>query len=360
MCQTNLRSLLPFNTTDMTKLALMRCPNLENWLLPFVRRIEFELSLQGPAMNFELVDEAKEADLVLYVDSNKIKHNLSGYRKLLQWADKEGKYVFALSFEDKPLGALPGIYTSLVPRNFDPALHLSWPHLEAPNKYVESAPLTSPKQASKLFSFLGSCSHPLRRKLFSMYESKQCDKWQVGEIKRWYDHTEDEHKNYVAGILDSRFALCPRGISGYSHRIFESIMLERVPVIIADNWVPFSFPEQDYYITIAEKELGAVTSHLERELANYDYYLTNLRAVKSKWLTANMRYGKVVEQFLKFHRQHQSAHQPRALLERLESSEYRENNGLLFHQRVLSLVNSIPRRGKKTIAKFASEYAKLF
>ena len=336
----------------MTKLALVQPSKVKNWEVEFLRRVKSELSQRTPQSTFQLVDALEEADVVLHVDSNRSTKDLATHRKLLQWAAEEGKYAFALSFQDEPLGVLPGIYTSLGTSNFDPSLHLSWPHLEAPNKKVESSPQVSPKQASQLFTFLGSCSHPLRRKLFSMYESGHQDKWNVGEIRRWYDHSDDEHENYVSDILNSRFVLCPRGIAAYSHRIFEAMVLERVPVIIADDWVPFSFPQQDhYYVTIPESELENLTAHLERELENYDFYLSNLLAVKSKWLAKKTRYRTVVEYFLDFHRQHQSAHEPKVLLERLQSHEFRKSNGLLSYQMLFAFANAIPYRGRKILQK---------
>ena len=336
----------------MTKLALVQPSKVKNWEVEFLRRVKSELSQRTPQSTFQLVDALEEADVVLHVDSNRSTKDLATHRKLLQWAAEEGKYAFALSFQDEPLGVLPGIYTSLGTSNFDPSLHLSWPHLEAPNKNVESSPQVSPKQASQLFTFLGSCSHPLRRKLFSMYESGHQDKWNVSEIRRWYDHSDEEHENYVSAILNSRFVLCPRGIAAYSHRIFEAMVLERVPVIIADDWVPFSFPQQDhYYVTIPESELENLTARLERELENYDFYLSNLLAVKSKWLTKTTRYRTVVEHFLDFHRKHQGGHAPKVLLERLKSYEFRKSNDLLSHQKFFAFANAIPRRGKKILEK---------
>jgi len=335
--------------STLTKLALVQPSKVKNWEVEFLCRVKSELSQHTPTSSFQVVDAVEEADVVLHVDSNRSTKDLATHRKLLQWAHEEGKYAFALSFQDQPLGVLPGIYTSLSPWNFEPSLNLSWPHLEAPNKNVESAPQASLKDASQLFTFLGSCSHPLRRKLFSMYESGNQDRWKVGEIRRWYDHTDDEHKNYVTDILNSHFVLCPRGIAAYSHRIFEAIILERVPVIIADDWIAFSFPEKDYYITIPENELENITSRLERELENYDFYLSNLRTVKSKWFARNTRYRTVVEYFLKFHRQNQSAHQPKVLLDRLKCYEFRKSNGLLSHQKIFAFANAIPLRGKKIL-----------
>ena len=131
----------------MTKLALMQPSRIKHWELGFLRRVKAELSQDRsatqPRSSFQIVEDKNEADTILYLDSNYNKNagDLAGYRKLLQWAVEHHKTIFALSFEDRPLGALPGIYASTTPQSFDPSLHLSWPHLEPPNNKVEIAAL---------------------------------------------------------------------------------------------------------------------------------------------------------------------------------------------------------------------------
>ena len=337
----------------MTKLALLQPKAAtKDWEPGFLARVEHELR-QCAESNFQIVDQVEEADHILYLDSNLERQTkeLAEHKELLELANDMGKFVSALSFKDRPLGALPGIYSSLETRNFDPELHLSWPHLETPNDYVDTAVTKSPDQASFLFTFSGSCSHPIRRRIFSTYGSGSRNKWKVAEVKRWFDHNEDEQKKYIDAILDSRFVLCPRGIACYSHRIFETILLERIPVIIADDWVPFTFGEENYYIQIAEKDLGDITSRLERENDKYDFYMNNLLRVKSRWLTSKSRYLKAVGNYLNFHHQNQSAHDPRAMLDRIHSPEFRRSNGLLSHQKIFSTANAIPGLSSKLFRK---------
>ena len=328
----------------MTNLAFVQSSSAADWEKEFLLRVKAELSQPMPGANFQIVDRIEDADLVLYSDTvsqKSTRKELSACRELLEKVQTSGGLLFALNFEDCPLGVLPGIYTSLQPKNFDSTLHLSWPHLEAPNRDVETASIKCPKQAQLLFTFAGSCSHRLRKKLFSLYGSSSEEDWKVVEIDRWYDHTEDEHKQYVQDIMNSWFVLCPRGIAAYSHRIFESILLERVPVVIGDDWVPFSFLEQDYYIRIPEKDIGQIVPILEREIKNYDVYHSNLLEVKSKWFTDRSRYQKVIEHFLQFQQQHRAAHDPDKLIERLKSVEFHKANGLLSYQRIFKTVTRI-------------------
>lgn len=323
----------------MTNLAFVQSSSAADWEKEFLLRVKAELSQPMPGANFQIVDRIEDADLVLYSDTvsqKSTRKELSACRELLEKVQTSGGLLFALNFEDCPLGVLPGIYTSLQPKNFDSTLHLSWPHLEAPNRDVETASIKCPKQAQLLFTFAGSCSHRLRKKLFSLYGSSSEEDWKVVEIDRWYDHTESEKTQYVQDIVDSRFVLCPRGIASYSHRIFESILLERVPVIIADNWLPFSFKDQEYYVKVPEKDIGQIESILERELENYDSYLANLRAIKSKWFSKHSRYRIAIEHFLQFHQQNLTDHDPAKLTQRLQSTEFQRNNKLLYHQRILT------------------------
>ena len=338
----------------MKNLAFVQSYSVAKWEKEFLARVKNELSQPSPDASFQIVDQVERADLVLYSDTvsrKSTRKTLSACRDLLERVKATGGAIFALNFEDRPLGILPGIYSSLRPNNFDSTLHLSWPHLEAPNNEVETCNVetASAKRSGQepfLFTFAGSCSHRLRRKIFSLYGSGAGSggRWKVVEVDRWYNHTEDERKQYVQDILNSRFALCPRGIAAYSHRIFESILLERVPVIIGDDWVPFSVPDQGYYIRIAEKDIGQIAQILETELENYDDYLTNLRKLSLNWFGKRLRYRNVVEHFLKFHQQNRTAHDPAKLIKRLEGAEFRRANSLLSHQKIFKTTARVLRQ----------------
>ena len=353
----------------MTKLALMQPSRIRHWEPEFLQRVKTELSqarsATQPGVSFQVVDSVTEADTVLYLDSNYNKNagDLADYRKLLQWAVEHRKTIFALSFEDRPLGALPGIYTSTHTQNFDPSLHFSWPHLEPPNEKVEQTALGNStfkqaEQAKYLFSFSGSCSHLLRSKLFSVCKSSnQSGVSNVYEVDRWFNHTEQELQQYVDDILDCRFVLCPRGIAAYSHRIMETILLHRVPVIIADDWIPFTFTEDKYYVQIPEKDLDNIHDILQEELKNYEMYRANLLKLKSTWLTKGRRYQILVEKFLAFRNRNQTAHDPKVLLERLASEKFLESNGLLARQQLLHTVAHLPERGKQVLRKIMATFS---
>src|SRR5262249_20919740 len=61
------------------------------------------------------------------------------------------------------------------------------------------------------------------------------------------------------------FVLCPRGVAPSSYRIFETMKAGRVPVIIADEWVPPAGPDwTEFSVRVPEARLGDVPQILER------------------------------------------------------------------------------------------------
>ena len=66
-------------------------------------------------------------------------------------------------------------------------------------------------------------------------------------------------------MYDSIFVLCPRGKAPSSFRIFEAMKAGRVPVIIADEWVPPTGPSwPEFSLRIPEAHLQNVPQILER------------------------------------------------------------------------------------------------
>jgi hypothetical protein len=69
-------------------------------------------------------------------------------------------------------------------------------------------------------------------------------------------------------MRDSMFVLCPRGVAPSSYRIFEAMKAGRVPVIMADQWVPPSGPNwPEFSLRVPESRLQEVPKILEN-LAN--------------------------------------------------------------------------------------------
>lgn len=76
-------------------------------------------------------------------------------------------------------------------------------------------------------------------------------------------------KNYVETILASQFVLCPRGFGPCSYRLFETMQLGRVPVIISDDWVPIQgVPWEQCSLTVRESEVDSIPVFLEQRASD--------------------------------------------------------------------------------------------
>lgn len=76
-------------------------------------------------------------------------------------------------------------------------------------------------------------------------------------------------KRYVELIQASLFVLCPRGFGPCSYRLFETMQLGRVPVIISDDWVRVpGVPWEECSLTIPEAEIGSIPDLLNARLAD--------------------------------------------------------------------------------------------
>ena len=217
------------------------------------------------------MNNVNDADLVVLVESCSFKtqKNIKDLEAIL-YLNEGNKRLCSLNYEDSPPGFLPGLYSSLEAFKFDPAIHISWPHLVLPNEKITTSPVNAAQNIPAwLFTFSGSCSNPVRRKIFNHYKNHS-DKYKVQEVKKWYNHDEHEKQLYIDDIRGSKFVLCPKGIASYSHRITETLALGKVPVVIADDWVPFSIPEQDYYVRVKEKDVFDLVPILEEKEKVYE------------------------------------------------------------------------------------------
>ena len=74
----------------------------------------------------------------------------------------------------------------------------------------------------------------------------------------------ESRARYVGSIKDSAFVLCPRGGGTSTFRLFETMMLGRVPVILSDQWVPRVGPDwESFSLRVMERDVSKVPRLLE-------------------------------------------------------------------------------------------------
>lgn len=297
------------------------------WESGFVPALRNELQADGG--RHENASGFEDAEIVVLVESQtwKDRHHSSRLHRepVLQGAC--GKVV-TLNYEDSPAGFLPGAYSSLSPLAFNEAQHISWPLLFLPNEDVYKVTLDTFRDVERelLFSFVGAPSHPLRQRLFSKYGEGE-GRFKVIEMKRWYNYSEEEKRSFVDDIWRSDFVLCPRGATAYSHRISEVMALGRVPVVIADDWVPFSIPEKGYYIHIPEADVEKCEEILGNHRGEARQQGVHAREVWQKYFSPNNRAGAVVDALAKVR---QSGATLRTYQKRWDSYAFKKLKGWTF------------------------------
>lgn len=310
-----------------TKIALTQSANPEVWEQDWLPRFSSEIRAAG-LEKAELVSDPQDADMVVLFESC-----AAGASEIPPSYSVQGKPVVCVNYADVPHGFLPGIYTSLERYRFDPEIHISWPHHNLPNDMLERSPAVPIDAADLLFSFAGSCSHPIRRTLFDRFERLR-GPWQVTEVKRWYNHTGGEKSSYIDQLGRSRFVLCPHGIASYSHRIIETLAFGRVPVVIADDWVPFSIPESGYYVRIKERDAAHAAEILLDLDQGYGSYRDQALRVYSEYFHPKRRQavmmGRLVDLFL----EKGDALLPETACKRWKNHAFRRANGWTLTQRV--------------------------
>lgn len=177
--------------------------------------------------------------------------------------------IVTINCDDLGRGFLPGCYTSLTRRNFEPELHRACAYPYTYNELVEIASRHEQRSAKWLFSFRGTdISHPMRRKLFRCLSAHPRAKI-ARTLTRFHSHSSQEKREYVDDILSSSFVLCPRGWSPTTYRLFEVMELGRCPVIISDDWVPIQgVPWERCCIVIKERDIPYCADILTQQESN--------------------------------------------------------------------------------------------
>jgi len=87
-------------------------------------------------------------------------------------------------------------------------------------------------------SFVGSITHPIRHEMYQYLIGNP--KYHINAKKWTSTITQDELNNFINITSRSIFCLSPRGYGRNSFRIYESMQLGAIPVIIYDQkWLPF-------------------------------------------------------------------------------------------------------------------------
>lgn len=230
------------------------------------------------------VDSVADADVLLFtlVDTRiPYASAIETLKRLDLWREnRDRSFVFDTS--DQPMGYFPGLYTSLRRSWFSASRHRTSCYFQSFNEFIHERPLDP--RPPLLFSFQGNATSPVRERLFGMSFNREDVLIERTEAF-WANIGAESTKPFKAGYAEtmgqSRFVLCPRGNGMSSYRLFETMQSGRVPVIIADSWVPCEFVSwDDCSLRVKESDLARLPELCE---ANEDRWSAMAQAARREW-----------------------------------------------------------------------------
>lgn len=154
-----------------------------------------------------------------------------------------------------------------------------------------------------LFSFMGSVRNArVRGDLATLrhprgfFQNTEQDFDRV--LNRKMDRQErlDYDRRYAELTKASKFVLCPRGLSASSIRLFETMRMGRVPVILSDGWVPPIGPRwDDFSVRVPERDFALVPRLLEEREAEAVAMGELARQEWDRWFSDEVLFHHLVE-----------------------------------------------------------------
>jgi hypothetical protein len=199
---------------------------------------------------------------------------------------------------------LPGVYTGVEKRWSSSRVRSGFYLGRTRNEFTTFDP--PEHDLPYLFSFMGATPNaPVRRRLetlthprsFFQNTSHEFDKILGGKM----DPRErlDYDRRYAELAKASKFVLCPRGLSVSSIRLFETMRMGRVPVILSDDWVPPSGPRwESFSIRVNESQFGRIPRLLEQREAESVTMGNLARKEWEEWFSDEVVFHRIVQSCL--------------------------------------------------------------
>lgn len=210
-----------------------------------------ELFRRSRDSRHNLVDRIDDADLVFAIGV--AEPTMASLRHFVRSRKIENR-IIVYSAGDQIVPYLAGIYPSIDRRWYDSRWCRSGCYLRvSTNDRGSSLEKNLPRKF--LFSFRGNAStHSIREKLLRL-ECSNASLIDTGDKS----YTDENRLPYVSEIAQSSFVLCPRGAGSSTFRLFETMAMGRVPVIISDAWVPPCGPNWDACsVRVPEKQIQTI------------------------------------------------------------------------------------------------------
>jgi hypothetical protein len=238
-----------------------------------------------------LVASPDEADLILFVehstDAGAYFQDVRRHPVYRSYASR----CYLFSSTDRVIPFLPGVYAAIERSWYRSNWVRSGPYLRI-GADQPALPDAEPGHARYLFSFVGTPhSAPVRRRVISLEHPRALIRDTSAANRNSLAPAE-----YVETVRGSAFVLCPRGGGTSTFRLFETLMLGRVPVIVSDEWTPPRGPDwPSFSVRVAERDVGVIPTLLEGLETQAPAMGRRARAVWDEWFADDVLFHRVVE-----------------------------------------------------------------
>jgi hypothetical protein len=232
-----------------------------------------------------LTTDPEAADLIIFVEF----YGAGWYFERVRrhpLVSRHREKCFLFCANPRVIPFLPGVYTGIEKKWASVRTRAGFYLGRTKNQFTTYTPPAH--DLPYLVSFMGSVRHaPVRAKLATLRHPRSFFQDTSEDFERILDrsmaHRErlDYSRRYAELTKASKFVLCPRGISPSSIRLFETMRMGRVPVILSDDWVPSVGPRwEQFSLRVAERDLASLPRLLEeRESAAVEMG----EAARSEW-----------------------------------------------------------------------------
>ncbi|MDD4932603.1 MAG: exostosin family protein [Methylacidiphilaceae bacterium] len=178
---------------------------------------------------------------------------------------------------DGPLVLLPGLYPSARRKNQNATRIRGFPFWRRYNPWIEVLAKRHLNPDIE-YSFVGSATSPTRKRLFSHRQLSVAPGLYLENTSGqndWLSPDEEKKRSfflrYAEIMARSRFVLCPAGAGPATFRLFETMQMGRVPILISDDYVfPKGPPWKDFLLQVRESELDMLPDLVRSERAEAD------------------------------------------------------------------------------------------
>lgn len=248
------------------------------------------------------VESPEDADAILFINRG------GNYSELLRNNSLLRRYFhksFVYETSDNPIDFMRGIYVSMPKSRVNTKRHLAYSYLTPINEFIEHYSTTFHQKPDLLFSFMGAATSPIRKTLFRQQLFVGRTDTFIENTSSWsnWDSSSsvrtERTKHYAEILARSKFVLCPRGVGTTTYRLFETMQMGRVPIIIADEWVQPKGPEWSLFsIQVPENKIAQIPDLLREYHERYEDMGKKAREAWEEWFSPNVQFHRLAENVL--------------------------------------------------------------